>query len=232
MAAANDLEKRSVMMATNRRTVPYIYMEDPSAFQGGYAVATAKKKSMTPRKPRADAERNRSHLTEVAKKAFTERGSDVTLDEIAKRAGLGIGTLYRHFPTRAAMLQAIYRQEVEQLADAAAVLLESMQPLEALRAWLRLFVEYIGTKKIIVPALDAATGDNVALFEYSSTQITEAANQLVARAIENGEIHEDTHALDLLFAVFGFSKTNDQTDWTARAYRLIDILVAGVARVR
>ena len=207
---------------------PDIYMEDSSVFQEA-PVTTAKKKPITPRKPRADAERNRQRLTEVAKQAFAERGGDVTLDEIAKRAGMGIGTLYRHFPTRDAMLQAVYRHEVEQIADAGTRLLESTRPLDALRAWLRLFVDYIGTKKIIVSALDAATNDNVALLEYSSTQIIKAANQLVARAIENGDVQNDVRALDLLYAVFGFSKTNDQIDWIPRAYRLIDILIAGLA---
>ena len=218
------------MMTTNRRVAPYIYMEASSVLQGVF-MAIAKKKSGTPRKPRADAERNRHLLTEVAKKAFAERGGDVTLDEIAKRAGVGIGTLYRHFPTRDAMLQAVYRHEVEQLADAATTLLETMKPLDALRAWLRLFVDYIGTKKIIVPALNAATSDNAALFEYSSTQINVAANRLIARAIENGDVSKDVRALDLLYAVFGFSKTNDLTDWIPRAYRLIDILIAGLASV-
>jgi AcrR family transcriptional regulator len=218
------------MMATNRRVTPDIYMEASSVFQG-CSVATAKKKSTTPRKPRADAERNRHRLTEVAKRAFAESGGDVTLDEIAKRAGVGIGTLYRHFPTRDAMLQAVYRHEVEQLAAAADTLLETMEPLDALRAWLRLFVEYIGTKKIIVSALNAATNDNSVLFEYSSTQINVAADHLIARAIENGDVHKDIRPLDLLYAVFGFSKTNDQTDWMPRAYRLIDILIAGLARV-
>jgi AcrR family transcriptional regulator len=218
------------MMAVNRRMSPDIYMEASSVLQG-VPVATAKKNSTTPRKPRADAERNRHRLAEVAKEAFAEHGGDVTLDEIAKRAGVGIGTLYRHFPTRDAMLQAVYRHEVEQLATAATTLLETMKPLDALRAWLRLFAEYIGTKKIIVQALSAATSDNAALFEYSSTQINVTANRLIARAIENGDVHKDVRALDLLYAVFGFSKANDQTDWVPRAYRLIDILIAGLANV-
>lgn len=203
-------------------------MEASSAFQE-VPVATAKKKPATPRKPRADAERNRQLLMEVAKQAFAESSGEVTLDEIAKRAGVGIGTLYRHFPTRDAMLQAVYRREVEQLAEAASGLLETMAPLDALRAWLRLFVDYIGTKKIIVPALNAATSDNSALFEYSSAQIRGAADRLVTRAIESGDVQKDVQAIDLLYAVFGFSKAGDQTDWIARAYRLIDILIAGMA---
>ncbi|WP_230474888.1 TetR/AcrR family transcriptional regulator [Dyella monticola] len=192
-------------------------------------MATAKKKSTAPRKPRADAERNRLHLTDVAKKAFAERGADVTLDEIAKRAGVGIGTLYRHFPTRDAMLQAVYRHEVEQLAGAADALLERMKPLDALRAWLRLFVDYLGTKKIILPVLNAATSDNSALFDYSATQIRAAAERLITRAIEHGDVHQDVRPMDLLYAVFGFSTSNDPADWMPRAYRLIDILIAGLA---
>ena len=193
-------------------------------------MAKAKKETTPPRKPRADAERNRQRLMEVAKQAFAEQGGNTTMDEIARRAEVGIGTLYRHFPTREAMLQAVYRHEVEQLAQAADSLLDTMRPLDALRAWLRLFVDYIGTKKIVVPALNAATGDNAAMFEYSSTQIYVAAERLIARAIENGDVDKDVRALDLLYAVFGFSKTNDQTDWIGRAYRLIDILIAGLAR--
>jgi len=195
-------------------------------------MVIAKKKSATPRKPRADAERNRDRLMAVAKKTFAERGSDVTLDEIARGAGVGIGTLYRHFPTRDAMLQAVYRHEVEQLAEAATRLLESAKPLEALRAWLRLFVEYVGTKKLIIPALNAATSDSTALLEYSSAQIIDSANKLVAHAIENGDIRDDVLALDLLYAVFGFSKSDDQREWVTRAYRLIDILIAGLASER
>jgi AcrR family transcriptional regulator len=210
---------------------PDIYTEGSSVFQGA-TVAHAKKTTTPPRKPRADAERNRQRLMAVAKAAFAEQGGNVTMDEIARRAEVGIGTLYRHFPTREAMLQAVYRHEVEQLAEAAGNLLDTMKPLDALRAWLRLFVDYIGTKKIVVPALNAATGDNAALFEYSSTQINVAAERLVARAIEHGDVDKDVRAMDLLYAVFGFSKSNDQTDWVARAYRLIDILVAGLAHSR
>jgi AcrR family transcriptional regulator len=219
------------MIATNRRASPDIYTEDSSVFQEPRMVI-AKKKSATPRKPRADAERNRDRLMAVAKKTFAERGGNVTLDEIARGAGVGIGTLYRHFPTRDAMLQAVYRHEVEQLAEAATRLLESAKPLDALRAWLRLFVEYVGTKKLIIPALNAATSDSTALLEYASAQIIDSANKLVAHAIENGDIRDDVLALDLLYAVFGFSKTDDQREWVTRAYRLIDILIAGLASER
>jgi AcrR family transcriptional regulator len=195
-------------------------------------VATAKKNTAPPRKPRADAERNRQRLMEVAKLAFAEQGGNVTMDEIARRAEVGIGTLYRHFPTREAMLQAVYRHEVEHLAEAAGGLLDTMQPLDALRAWLCLFVDYVSTKKIVISALSATTGSDTAALDYSSAPIFAAADRLVARAVENGDADKNVRATDLLYAVFGFSKTGDQVDWVARAYRLIDILIAGLARSR
>src|SRR5580658_7642845 len=104
------------------------------------------------RKPRADAMRNREHLLEIAKLAFADAGADVSLEEIARRAGVGIGTLYRHFPTRGAVVEAVYRREVRQLASAAERLLAEGPPGEALHQWMRLFVDYIATKKVIASA--------------------------------------------------------------------------------
>src|ERR1700734_1759943 len=95
------------------------------------------------RKPRADAERNRDRVLEVAKEAFTRSGADATLDDIAKQAGVGPGTLYRHFPSREALIEAVYRTEVEKLAAAEKNFAETMPPIEALRAWMLLFVDYI-----------------------------------------------------------------------------------------
>lgn len=214
-------------------TSVYLYggiLRFSSAWRKRVTMATTKKMTAAvPRKPRADAERNRERLMQVAKKEFAKRGADVTFDEIAKHAGVGIGTLYRHFPTRDALLQAVYRHEAEQLADAAASLLETMPPLEALRAWMRLFVDYIGTKKIIVPVLNSGKCDTSELFAYSSSQIMVAADRLIARAIEKGDVREDVRSLDLLYAVFGFSYAPNQSDWVPRAYRLIDILMAGLA---
>ena len=103
------------------------------------------------RKPRADAQRNRDGLLEAAKAAFAEVGPEASLDEIARRARVGIGTLYRHFPTRDAIVEAVYRREVQQLADAAPRLIESLPPAEALRAWMRLFIDYIAAKRVIAP---------------------------------------------------------------------------------
>src|SRR5271156_162324 len=106
------------------------------------------------RKPRADAQRNRERILDIAKKAFTRSGANINLDEVAKRAGVGAGTLYRHFPTRDALLEAVYRSEVEKLAAAQQRFAETMPPVEALRAWMLLFVDYIAAKQIIAPALN------------------------------------------------------------------------------
>src|ERR1700704_1520680 len=104
-------------------------------------MATKRRQSAA-RKPRADAERNRDRVLEVAKEAFTRSGADASLDDIAKQAGVGAGTLYRHFPSREALIEAVYRSEVEKLAAAARTLAETMPPIEALRAWMLLFVDY------------------------------------------------------------------------------------------
>src|SRR5215472_14421545 len=105
------------------------------------------------RKPRADAQRNRERILEVAKKEFTRSGANASLEEIAKKAGVGPGTLYRHFPTREDLLVAVYRSEMEKLAAAERTLADTLRPVEALRAWLLLFVDAVETKHIIAPVL-------------------------------------------------------------------------------
>src|SRR6202166_1442707 len=111
------------------------------------------------RKPRADAQRNRERILEVAKEAFARHGANASLDDIAKQVGVGPGTLYRHFPTREELLQAVYRSEMEKLAAAERRFAQSMPPIEPLRAWLLLFVDAIEQKKIIAPVLSMLIGD-------------------------------------------------------------------------
>ena len=122
------------------------------SFLGGMP---AKRKQASVRKPRSDAERNRKRVLEVAKEAFTRSGANASLDDIAKEAGVGPGTLYRHFPTRGELLEAVYRTEMEKLAAAEQKFAEELPPIEALRAWLLLFVDYIAAKQLIAPALNA-----------------------------------------------------------------------------
>lgn len=180
------------------------------------------------RKPRADAQRNRERLLEVAKAAFADEGPDVSLDEIARRAGVGIGTLYRHFPTRDAIVEAVYRREVEQLAGSATRLLGSLSPGEALHEWMRLFVDYIATKKVMASALGSIVGGTTELYDSSRTQITDAMFLLVDRAGAAGDIRPDVDPNDLLRAVGGFTYGNTSPGWQASALRLIDILMDGL----
>jgi AcrR family transcriptional regulator len=179
------------------------------------------------RKPRADAERNRDRVLEVAKEAFPRSGADASLDDIARQAGVGAGTLYRHFPSREALIEAVYRTEVEKLAAAERKFAETMPPIEALRAWMLLFVDYIATKKIIAPALNTLLGGHSKVFEASYSQIWEAIGALVKRAIRSGDIRKDLDPIDLLRALIGVSNVASSPDWQQSARRLVDILITG-----
>ena len=184
------------------------------------------------RKPRADAERNRDRVLEVAKEAFTRSGADASLDDIARQAGVGAGTLYRHFPSREALIEAVYRTEVEKLAAAERNFAETMPPIEALRAWMLLFVDYIATKKIIAQALNTLVGGQSKLFEASYSRIWEAIRALVKRAIKSGDIRKDLDPIDLLRALIGVSNVASSPDWQQSARRLVDILITGSRPVK
>jgi AcrR family transcriptional regulator len=180
-----------------------------------------------PRKTRADAARNRERILEIAKKAFTRLGVNISLDDVAKQAGIGAGTLYRHFPTRDALLEAVYRTEVEKLAAAERELAKRLPPVEALQAWMLLFVDYIETKQIIAPALNTLVGGPSKLYDSSGALIKGAINSLVARAIESGDIRSDLDPLDLLRALIGVSNVASVPDWAQSARRLVQILILG-----
>jgi AcrR family transcriptional regulator len=187
------------------------------------------------RKPRADAVRNRARILEIAKEAFTRagaNGANVNLDDIAKDAGVGPGTLYRHFPTREALLEAVYRSEVGKLAAAEGKFAETMPPVEALRAWMLLFVDYIAAKHIIAPALNTLVGGPSKLFEATGAQVKGAINALVERAIKSGDIRADLEPLDLLRALVGVSNVASGPDWKQSARRLVEILIAGSQPVK
>lgn len=188
----------------------------------------AKKPSQpVPRKPRMDALRNRERILEVAKEAFTHLGADASLDDIAKRAGVGAGTLYRHFPTRDALIEAVYRSEVEKLAAAGRAFADTMPPVDALRAWMLLFVDHIAAKQIIAPALNSVVGGPSKLYEGSRDLIQGAVAALVKRAIKSGDIRSDLEPFDLLRALIGVSHVGSGPDWQQSARRLVDILIAG-----
>jgi AcrR family transcriptional regulator len=187
----------------------------------------AKVPKPAPRRPRADAQRNHERILEIAKEAFTRSGVNINLDELARDAGVGPGTLYRHFPTRDALVEAVYRSEVGKLAAAERKFAETMTPIEALRAWMLLFVDYIAAKQIIAPALNTLVGGPSKVFESTGQQIKGAIDSLVKRAIESGDIRPDLEALDLLRALIGVSNVASAPDWPQSARRLVGILIAG-----
>ena len=164
---------------------------------------------------------------EAAREAFTRSGADASLDDIAKQAGVGAGTLYRHFPSRDELLEAVYRTEVEKLAAAEQKFAEAMPPIEALRAWMFLFVDYIAAKKIIAPALNTLVGGHSKVIEASYTQIRDAIRALVKRAIKSGDMRRDFDPIDLLRALIGVSNVASSPDWQQSARRLVDILITG-----
>ena len=193
---------------------------------------SAKRSQPPNRKPRADAQRNRERILEVAKAAFTRAGANASLDDIAKQAGVGPGTLYRHFPTREELLQAVYRSELEKLAAAGCKFAQIMTPIEALRAWLLLFVDTIAAKQLIAPALNTLIGDHKKVFAASYDQMNEAIRSLVKRAIKSGVIRKDLDPMDLLRALIGVANVTTSPDWQQSARRLVDILVTGSRPIR
>ena len=182
------------------------------------------------RKPRADSTRNRQLLIDAAKSGFAQLGLNVSLEEIARRAGVGIGTLYRNFPSREAIVEAVYRREVELLADAVPHLLETWPAAEALHKWMHLFVDYIATKRLIAPSLGTATVRTSPLYATSAELIKGALSTLVKRAVASGEVRKDIDPADLLRAMVGVSYGNPDAGWQASARRLIDILMDGLRR--
>jgi len=169
---------------------------------------------------------------EVAKEAFKRSGADTSLDDIAKQSHVGAGTLYRHFPTRDALVEAVYHSEVEKLAAAAGKLAESMPPLEALRAWMLLLIDYIAAKQIIAPALNSVVGGPARLYEGSRSLIQGAIDRLAKRAIRSGDIRSDLDPSDLLRALIGVSHVTYGPSWQQSARRLVDILIAGARPFR
>lgn len=164
---------------------------------------------------------------EAAKAAFTKHGPDASLEEIARQAEVGIGTLYRNFPTREALLEAVYRREVERLAEAAERLLKSHAPLEALREWFLLFADYMTTKKVVLPAL----AGNPKITESSGAVIRGALADFLARGIAAGEIRDGTQTDDLMQVLAGlaFNVSNAPASGAkGSTARFVDIVIAGL----
>lgn len=180
------------------------------------------------RKPRADSVRNRERVLEAAKAVFSAGGGDASLEAVARKAEVGIGTLYRHFPTREALFEALYRREVEQLAELADKLKTEAAPVEALRRWLRANIELVATKKGMVTALALAAYGPSDLYAYSFERLTKAIGVLLDRGVAAGAIRPDVKAEDLLRALIGMSHMHTQSGWQATVAHLMDVFVDGL----
>jgi AcrR family transcriptional regulator len=194
---------------------------------GTVADADAQPEAL-PRPQRADARRNRERLLAAAAVVYDEQGVDASLEEIARRAGVGIGTLYRHFPTRDAVTEAVYRREVGLLCDGVDELLAENGADAALSQWMRRFAGYVARKRGMAMALKRVIGADSELFVHSHQRIRDAIDTLLAAAVDAGAIRDDVDSDDLLRAMGGICMATDTPDWADRTGRLIDLLVDGL----
>lgn len=177
---------------------------------------------------RADAARNRARLLAVAAEALAEDG-DTPLEAIAQRAGVGIGTLYRHFPERGALVQAAYRQEVADLCDSARTLLDGAPTaVDALRAWMGRYVRYAATKRGMGAALRAAAGSDSSLFAETRTRIIAAIDSLLAAGRADGTVRDDVDGEQVMLAMGGVWNVPDSERWAERVRGLLDLVVDGL----
>ena len=182
----------------------------------------------TPRPLRADARRNRDRLLEVAIEAFSSEGAEVTLDAIAKEAGVGIGTLYRHFPTREALVEAVYRKELARLDDAVGELLGALPPDQALRAWMDRFVDYMSTKRGMADALRAVIASGGDPFAHSRDLLLGAIGTLLREGAAAGTVRSDATANDVLLGLGGVSMISAEHASVEPVSRLLDLFMDGL----
>ncbi len=175
---------------------------------------------------RADARRSRAKLLEAATAAFAENGADAPLDDIARRAGVGIGTLYRHFPTRTDLQAAVYRSQVQSVCDAADDLIVSTSPEQALIGWVRALGAYLVTKRGLANALISAVGKDSELMNGCMTAMREAADRLVSNAQQAGALRSDVSARDVLRLVHGIAVATEGSPEDSD--RLMAIMVDGL----
>jgi AcrR family transcriptional regulator len=182
------------------------------------------------RKPRADSVRNRERVLQAAKTVFAAGGPEGSLEAVARQAGVGVGTLYRHFPTRQSLFEAVYRHEVEQLVELAEQLGTDLPPLEAVRRWMHASVAFVATKKGMSAALAVAVHASSDLTAYSMDRLGRALETLLRRAVEAGVIRDDISTEDILRTIVGLCYTHDKPGWQGNVLRLVDVFVDGMRR--
>ncbi|MGW4163435.1 TetR/AcrR family transcriptional regulator [Streptomyces sp. NPDC004788] len=177
---------------------------------------------------RADARRNRERILEAAVRAFSERGADVPIDTIAKAAGVGSATLYRHFPTREALVEAAYRNELARVCDGAAELLAAYPPDRALRLWMDRFIDYLAAKHGMADALRAAVASGADPFSETLDRLGTAIGTLLGAGAEAGLLRADVDAFDVGLSLAGVALVTSAPDQRERAGRLLDLLLDGL----
>ena len=195
---------------------------------GDEALSSAPSWAPPDRPLRADARRNRDAVLVAAADAFAARGVEAPLEDIAKAAGVGVGTLYRHFPTREALVFGVYSREVEQLAASAPQLAAELEPGEALREWMRRFVHYAATKRGLIGMLRTMMADDTDLFDRTKMQIRSAASGLLERAAATGQIRDDVGAEDLVRSMGGICMASGPDGASDCAGRLVDLVFDGL----
>ncbi len=181
------------------------------------------------RRPRSDGERNRLKLIDAAKHVFAEKGAAASLEQVAREANVSIASLYRHFPTRDAVISAVYRQEVDALIEAADRLIAQREPTAALHEWLMLFVEFLDTKHGMAEAMDTLMGGPEDLYSKTPDRLASPITALVTRAVETGACQRDIEPLDLLRALSGVATIRANENWKRSAIRMVELLLAGMA---
>jgi AcrR family transcriptional regulator len=177
---------------------------------------------------RADAQRNRERLLEAAATAFARDGAGASLEDIARQAGVGVGTLYRHFPNREVLMEAIFRRDVTELAEGAHTLLEQMPPDAALAEFMQRFVAYVANKKGLATHLKAVLSEDAELFAYTHAMMNAAIAELVEAAAEAGQIRADVAGTDVLRALSGVCLASDAPGWQDQACRISCLLMDGL----
>jgi AcrR family transcriptional regulator len=180
------------------------------------------------RRLRADAQRNRDRLLDVAVRAFSQDGPDVTLDAIAKDAGVGIGTLYRHFPTREALIEAAYRNELARLCHAVPDLLLAMPADEATRAWMDRYIDYMTTKRGMADALRAVIASGGSPYAQSRGRLVTAITTLLQAGAATSTLRTDVEPGDVLASLSGVSLAAGEPAQRDQARRLLDLLMDGL----
>lgn len=177
---------------------------------------------------RSDARRNRERIVAAAGAIFATGAADIPLEEIARRAGVGIGTFYRNFETRDQLLEAVYRQRVDALCDNAPRLLAEREPLDALRAFLRLLIDYSADNRDIAPALRAIMSTDSSAFDQGRVRMMGAIASLLAAATEHAAIRRDVGAEDILRIMGGICADPGRTGWQEQSFRLVDLIIDGL----